>query len=261
MSCPYALRFFLCSSLPVKGKRRSIKISMGKSASTSLMVVFIVGAICCLFPGNGYTQQQNASVSVEFELSQPNLILTFTIDGTDVGWGLAANETCDLGTVDGRGAPISGAPVGNPNVNGVAGIPVNSSGAELATFTDPACIGAFYPLFTAAGGNNNNQHPNTALCILVRLFLTGGWTLSTSAQLLVSTTNVTVDQLKWKMDATASNGFQNYTAFTTSSILVDSGPGSIFITRYIYLDYGLLVEDTDVPGANAWLVTYTLVET
>jgi len=150
--------------------------------------------------------------------------------------------------------------VGNPDVNGVAGMPVDSSGAALASFTDPGCIGAFYPLFAATGGNVNNQHPSCALCILVRLLFTGGWTLSTSAQLIASTTNVTLDQLKWKRDATASNGFQSYTAFTTSSVLVDSGGASFLISRYIYIDYGLLVEYTDAPGVNTWLVTYTLVE-
>lgn len=221
----------------------------------------ILCAVISLLPNNGYSQQQNASVNVEFELVQPKMILSFTIDGTDAGWGLSANETCDLGTVDSRGAAISGAPAGYPDVNGVAGIPVNSSGASLADFFDPTCIGAFYPLFTATGGANNNQHPNSAICIYVRFLFTGGWTLSASAQLLSSTTNVTVDQLKWKMDATASNGFQSYTNFTTTSVLVDSGPASIFSTRYIYIDYGLLVEYADAPGGNSWLITYTLVET
>jgi hypothetical protein len=225
------------------------------------MMVFIAAVICCLFPGNGYAQQQSASVNVEFDLAQPKMILSFTIDGTDAGWDLSANETCNLGILDSNGTPISGAPAGDPNVNGVAGIPVNSSGAALASFYDAACIGAFYPLFAATGGSTTNQHPNTAICIRVVLLLTGGWTLSTSAQLLGSTTNVTLDQLKWKPDATASNGFQNYTAFTTSGILVDSGGASILISRYIYIDYGLLVEYADAPGANIWLVTYTLVET
>jgi hypothetical protein len=234
---------------------------MVKSASTSRMIVFIAAVICCLIAGKGFTQQQSASVNVEFELSQPKIILTFTLDGTDAGWGLAANETCDLGYAASGGTPISGAPVGNPDVNGVAGIPVDSSGAALASFTDPGCIGAFYPLFAATGGNVNNQHPGCALCILVRLLFTGGWTLSTSAQLIASTTNVSLDQLKWKRDATASNGFQSYTAFTTSGVLVDSGGASFLITRYIYIDYGLLVEYPDAPGANTWLVTYTLVET
>jgi hypothetical protein len=93
------------------------------------------------------------------------------------------------------------------------------------------------------------------------LHLTGNptWSLSTSAQLLSSTTNVTVNQLKWKMDATTSNGFQGYTAFTTSSTIIASGNSNF--RGYIYLDYGLLVEYADAPGANSWLVTYTLIST
>ncbi|MDQ1351448.1 MAG: hypothetical protein QG657_1750 [Acidobacteriota bacterium] len=234
----------------------------GKNLScTPQLFAPILCAVISLFPNNGYSQQQNASVNVEFELAQPKIILNFTIDGTDSAWGLSTNEICDLGTLDSNGTAISGAPVGNPNVNGVAGIPVNSSGAPLADFYDSTCVGAFYPLFTATGGNATNTHPSCAICIYVRFFLTGGWTLSTSAQLLSSTTNVTLDQLKWKMDATASSGFQSYTNFTTSGVLVDSGPASFFSTRYIYIDYGLLVEYADAPGANSWLVTYTLVET
>lgn len=229
--------------------------------STTSLLKLIILTVICFSHNNGYAQQQNASVNVEFEVPRPQIILTFTIDGTDAAWGMSANETCDLGIVDSRGTPISGAPAGYPDVNGVAGIPVNSSGAPLASFDDVGCIGAFYPLFVATGGNNTNQHPNSAICILERFFLTGGWTLSTSAQLLSSTANVTVDQLKWKMDATASNGFQSYTGFTTSSTLVDSGPASFLTTRYIYIDYGLLVEYEDAAGVNSWLVTYTLVET
>jgi len=223
-------------------------------ACTSPVIIFIAVAICCLFPGKGYAQQQNASVNVEFEVSPPLAILTFNLDGTDPLWDRTANEICNLGTVDSIGTPISGAPVGNPNVNGVAGLPVDTTGAPLANFYDAACIGAFYPLLAATGGNTNNNHPNCALLIRVRT--NSAWTLTYRAQLLISTTNVTVDQLKWKMDATASNGFQSYTSFPTANTLLASGAGAVN-TRY-YMDYGLLVEPADAPGANSWLVTYTL---
>ena len=224
----------------------------------ALVGIFMAAALCCLFPVSGYAQQQNASVNVEFDLGAPLNLIAFTIDGTDAGYVLSTNETCNLGYVDSMGTPISGAPVGNPDVNGTAGIPVNSSGAALASFTDPACIGAFYPLFAATGGSFKEQHPNSAVCVFVHVAGNPTWSLSTSAQLLSSTTGVTLDQLKWKMDATASNGFQNYSAFTTSSVIIASGTTNF--NDYFYMDYGLLVEYTDAPGVNTWLVTYTLVE-
>jgi hypothetical protein len=224
-------------------------------------ILYIISVIFFSAYNYLYSQQQSASVSIEFELAQPQLILNFTIDGTDAGWNLSANETCTIGNVDGRGTPISGAPVGDPNVNGVAGIPVNSTGAPLANFYDAACVGAFYPLFAATGGNNTNNHPSCAICIYIRLFWSGGWTLSSRAQLLSSTANVTLNQLKWKLDATASSGYQNYTSFTAASVQIASGGGGILVTQYLYFDYGLLVENADAPGTNVWLVTYTLTET
>ncbi|MDQ1351446.1 MAG: hypothetical protein QG657_1748 [Acidobacteriota bacterium] len=223
-------------------------------ACASTLVVPIVLTVICLLYSNSYAQQQSASAAVEFELAPPLAIIAFNIDGTDALWTRTANETCDLGNVDSRGTPISGAPVGNPNVNGIAGIPVDSTGAPLASFDDPGCVGAFYPLLAATGGGGNNNHPNSALLIRVRT--NSAWTLTYRAQLLAATTNVTVDQLKWKMDAAASNGYQGYTAFPTADTLLASGAGAVN-TRY-YVDYGLLVEDADAPGANSWLVTYTL---
>jgi hypothetical protein len=223
-------------------------------ACASTLVVPIVFAVICILYGTGYAQQQSASAAVEFELAPPLAIITFNIDGTDALWTRTANETCALGNVDSRGAPISGAPVGDPNVNGVAGIPVDSAGAPLASPDDVGCVGAFYPLFAATGGGGNNNHPNSALLIRVRT--NSAWTLTCRGQLLASTTNVTVGQLKWKMDATASNGYQSYTSFTAGNSPVASGAGGIN-TRY-YVDYGLLVEYADAPGANSWLVTYTL---
>jgi len=225
------------------------------ACASKLFVPIVLAAICFSY-NNGYAQQQNASVNVEFEVAQPLGVVRFELDGADTGYVLSGNEICDLGYVDSRGAPISGAPVGDPNVTGIAGVPVDSTGAPLASFDDVACIGAFYPLFAAAGGENNEQHPNSAICMFLHLTGNPTWSLSTSAQLLSSTTNVTVGQLKWKMDATTSNGFQSYTGFTTSGTIVASGNSNF--RGYLYLDYGLLVEYADAPGANSWLVTYTL---
>lgn len=217
------------------------------------MIVPIVLVILFFLSSRGYTQQQSASVSIEFELT-PLGVLSFEIDGTDAGMTRTENETCDLGIVDSRGTPISGAPAGEPDVNGVAGIPVDSTGAPLTSFEDAGCIGAFYPLFAAAGGGTNTLHPNCAL--LIRLQSNSAWMFTCQAQLVASTTQVTVDQLKWKMDDTASNGFQSYTNFSSAVTTIASGDGAVN-TRY-YMDYGLLVENADAPGANSWLVTYTL---
>lgn len=119
-------------------------------ASASRVFVSIVVAVICFSYGNGYAQQQNVSIGVEFELA-PMGVLAFEIDGTDAALGRTTNETCALGTVDSLGTPISGAPVGNPNVNGVAGIPVDSAGAPLADFYDAGCIGLFIPFLPPPG--------------------------------------------------------------------------------------------------------------
>lgn len=230
-----------------------MEIEKRLACASTLFIPIVLGVISLLY-NNGYAQQQSASAAVEFELAPPLAIIAFDIDGTDPLWGRTANETCDLGNVDSRGAPISGAPVGNPNVNGIAGIPVDSTGAPLASVDDAGCVGAFYPLLAATGGGGVNNHPNSAL--LMRVRTNSRWTLTYMAQLLTSTTNVTVDQLKWKMDATASNGYQSYTSFTTATTTLAFGNVGVN-TRY-YIDYGLLVEDADAPGVNSWLVTYTL---
>jgi hypothetical protein len=229
-------------------------MEIGKPFTCVSTFIPIVLAIICILCSSGYGQQQSASAAVEFELAPPLAIIAFDIDGTDPLWGRTANETCDLGNVDSRGTPISGAPVGDPNVNGVAGIPVDSAGAPLASPDTTGCVGAFYPLFAATGGGGVNNHPNSALLIRVRT--NSRWTLTYRAQLLASTTNVTVDQLKWKMDAAAANGYQGYTSFPTATTTLASGNGAVN-TRY-YIDYGLLVEYADAPGVNSWLVTYTL---
>jgi len=196
--------------------------------------------------------QQTVTLTVS---AQPQQWLRLRVDGTDPGWGLTSNERCDLGNLDARGTPISGAPSGNPNVNGVAGIPVDSSGLSLSSPDDPACIGSFYPLFSQSGGNFWIQHPNSALAIIVFSWGTQ-WQLFVQAQLARNTQNVTVDQLKWKDDLTSANGYQGYTDFTTSNTLIASGDGAWF--RFFYHDYGLLVEYEDEPGQNIWRIIYTL---
>lgn len=128
-----------------------------------------------------------------------------------------------------------------------------AGGAPLSHPDDPACVGAFYPFFQGTGGNSNNQHPNSAISIFLLTF--DRWRITTSAQLISSSANVTVDQLKWKYDETQSSGFQDYRGFTSSQQLVASGFGA---WQFFYLDFGLLVEYEDGSGPNTWIITYTL---
>ncbi|MCP2521021.1 hypothetical protein NLD30_11340 [SCandidatus Aminicenantes bacterium Aminicenantia_JdfR_composite] len=194
--------------------------------------------------------QQTATIVVN---AQPQQVLLFGIDGTDQGWGMSRDERCDFGNLDARGSPITGAPSGNPNVNGIRGTPVDSTGLPLSSSNDPACIGSFYPLFSQTGGNFWTRHPNSALAI--RIFSWGRWQLTVSAQLIANTQNVTIDQLKWKDDSTSAIGYQGYTDFSTSNVLIASGG---FTFRFFYHDYGLLVEYEDEPGTNIWRITYTI---
>lgn len=218
---------------------------------TFKFIIPIALAVICMSGSKGYSQQQSAVASAEARVKS---ITIFLIDGTDAGWDLAGNETIDIGNVDGRGSTISGAPTGNPGLNGIAGIPVDAGGSPLAHPDDPDCIGAFYPFFSAGGGHSDYRHPHSAVTLFLLTF--NQWRISTSARLLSSTPNVTVDQLKWKMDETPAKGFQNYIDFTTSEHIVASGSAS---WGFFYLDYGLLVEHEDEPGPNVWLITYTLI--
>lgn len=186
--------------------------------------------------------------------AQPLQVFNIMVDGTDHGWGDTRNEFCNLGLVDARGTPIFGAPPGDPDVNGVGGIPVDSEGRPLSSPEDPACIGSFYPLFSAEGGNSGRHHPNSAISVWVHVNAQEEWNLTVRAELIRNTQNVTIDQLKWKDDLTPSNGFQGYTSFSNSETFIMSGRG----TQFIYHDYGLLVEYEDGAGRNVWRITYTL---
>jgi hypothetical protein len=198
-----------------------------------------------------YTQQQSAAVLTEAHIKASAI---FILDATDAGWELSDNEVLELGNVDARGTAISGAPAGDPDVNGTKGIPVSPGGVPLSTPDGPDCRGAFYSFFPAAGGTHSNQHPHAAICIFLLTF--SRWRITCSAQLLGSSSNVTVDQLKWKRDDLPAHGPKDYTDFTTSESLVASGVGA---WQFFYLDYGLLVEYEDGSGANTWVITYTLV--
>ena len=214
-------------------------------------VLIVLFTLCLVGGERVYTQQQSATVFAKATVKQ---FAIFLLDATDAGWGLSGNEISELGNVDARGSAISGAPAGDPDVNGSVGIPVNAAGAPMVDPDDPNCVGAFYPLFPASGGNTNNQHPNSAICIFLLTFQR--WSITASAQLIGSTPNVTLDQLKWKMDGSPSSGYQDYIDFTTSEYTLASGS---WAWQYYYVDYGLLVEYEDGSGSNTWLITYTLV--
>jgi hypothetical protein len=176
------------------------------------------------------------------------------VDATDAGWNPSGNEIIELGNVDAVGTVISGAPAGDPNINGINGIPVGEGGAPLSNPYDSKCRGAFYSFFPGTGGNKNNQHPQSAVCIFLLTF--GRWKITSSARLINSTPNVSVNQLKWKMDGASALGARDYIDFTTSEDIVASG---VDAWQFFYLDYGLLVEYDDAPGTNTWLITYTLI--
>jgi len=214
-------------------------------------LLLLLGLLYLLSSAKSLSTQQNVTLVVD---AQPQQWLRLWIDGVDPGWGATTNEICDLGNLDARGTPITGATSGLPDINGIAGIPVSSTGAPLASSNDPDCIGSFYPIFSATGGNFWIQHPSSALVILVSSSET--WQLYTQAQLTSQTINVTAEQLKWKSDSTSSSGYQGYTDFTSANTLISSGNPVFF--RFLYLDLGLLVEYEDEPGTNVWSIIYTL---
>ena len=205
-------------------------------------------------------ETKSSAVTVQADI---NDVLVLIIDGTDLGENLysedyTTSETCNLGTVDALGTPITG---GDPGVNNVKGDPVDASGNELKSPYDPSCIGSFYQFFKTDGKNDPTHHSNSAIGIYAKG--TNVNTYSFVAQAAVSgTANVTVDQLKGKEDGTAAltAGYSNYTAFTTTPYPIRTGgPGTLEF--HLFHDYGLLVEFTDTAGTNIWNITYTLATT
>lgn len=213
-------------------------------------IYYVVFSIFLVW-GFVYSQQQSVTASAEANI---RAVTIFVIDGTDAGWGRSSSEIIEIGVVDAIGSRISGVPIGNPDINGISGIPVNAYGSPVPSYTDPNCIGAFYPILSATGGNSGAHHPNSALSVFLLTF--SRWRISVNAQLINSSPGVSVNQLKWKFDGTSANGFQGYKDFTSSEKEVASGSGA---WHFFYIDYGLVVEHEDGPGLNTWLITYTLI--
>lgn len=191
--------------------------------------------------------------------------LTFILDGTDAGGSLPAGnytaaETCNFGTLDAGGGAITG---GDALVTGETGLPVDASGADLSGgdgFFDPNCVGAFYQFFSVVGAPSTLNHDTAALGIYARGSHVTSYTLTVSAA-VAGDASVTVDQLKWKANATTGgSGYGDYTDFAAASATITSG-GPSNINLMLYHDYGLLVEYTDVTGNYTWTVTYTMTTT
>lgn len=190
--------------------------------------------------------------------------LTFILDATDAGGSLvggdySVNETSNLGIVDAGGTATAG---GDAAILGISGLPVNAAGLDLSAgdgFFDLNCVGAFYPFLVATAGMNPTQHNNAALAIYARGSRVNSYDLSTSA-IVAGDPSVTDSQLKWKDDATASNGFQGYTDFSGVGVSIASGGVGGF-HMLLFHDYGLLVEYDDAPGNFTWTIIYTLTTT
>ena len=190
--------------------------------------------------------------------------LTFILDATDPGQNLnggdyTVNETSNIGMVDAGGTATAG---GDATIVGIAGLPVDAGGNDLSAgdgFFDPNCIGAFYPFLEATGGSNPTQHPNTAMGIYARGSRVNSYDLSTTA-VVVGDPSVSVGQLKWKDDGTASPGSTGYTDFSGVSVSIASGGVGGF-RLLLFHDMGLSVEFDDAPGNYTWTITYTLTTT
>jgi hypothetical protein len=223
---------------------------------------FLVGgsvlAFCFFLSVPLVNTQQTADVTVSAQFQS---ILILLVDGTDDGHNLlggdyTTSENCNFGNVDAIGTAITG---GDTMVNGITGTPVDASGNPLTSAYDPNCDGSFYPVLSGTGTNSVTDRTDAGIGIFALGVQPGGtsYTLDVTAQLSSNTTNVTIDQLKWKDDADSSSGYTGYTAFSTTSANIDSAT-SILYRQIFYHDYGLLVQFEDEPGTNTWIVTYTL---
>jgi hypothetical protein len=222
---------------------------------SAITLVFLFGM------GVSLMAQSNDTVTVNAEIRG---FLSFVVDGTDAGGSLVAGdyttaETCDFGVSDAGGGAITG---GDALVTGQTGLPVDGAGLDLGAggFFDPTCVGAFYRFFDAVGAPDRFNHDDAAVGIFARGSRVTSYSLDVAAIVTPGTgdASVTVDQLKWKANATTGgSGYTDYTSFSGASTNITSG-GAGAIQMELYHDYGLLVEFADTPGTYTWTVTYTL---
>lgn len=197
--------------------------------------------------------QTNDTVTVNATIRSS---LTFVLDGTDANTTYTAAETCAFGTLDAGGGPITG---GDALVTGLAGLPVDATGADLSAgdgFFDPTCVGAFYQFFTTTGAPTRTAHDDAALGIYAKGSYVTSCDLTVSAA-VAGDASVTVGQLKWKSNGGA---YGTYASFTAAPVNF-SATGTGAINLMLFHDYGLVVEYADVIGNYTWTVTYTLTTT
>jgi hypothetical protein len=188
-------------------------------------------------------------------------------DGTDDGNDLfpeaedgnyTASEACKFGNVDALGTAISG---GDSMVEGIEGVLVDSSGNPLISPPLTNSVGSFYPIFEIAGDNDERDHPNACLGIVGLGSYVDNFNLVVSATVATSSTTpgtpVSVGQLKWKDDASASSGgYNGYHDFAALHATILTGTG--VVNFLLFHDYGLLVLFANATGSVTWTILYTL---
>jgi hypothetical protein len=221
--------------------------------------------ILCLFLFAPVLFSPDATVSVTANFQSLLLLAT---DGTDTGNNLfteigdyTASEVCNFGSVDALGTAISG---GDSMVNGQEGRPVDSTGNPLMNPRPPNCVGSFYSIFEAQGGNDETDHKNACMGIVGLGSYVDNFNLVVSATVAGSVTPgataVSVGQLKWKDDRTASiGGYTGYTDFAALPQTILTGTG--VVSFLLFHDYGLLVLYANATGIVTWTITYTLTAT
>jgi len=220
--------------------------------------------ILCLFLFAQVFFSQDATVSVTANFQS---FLTLLTDGTDTGNDLFPDtgdgdytilEACNFGNVNALGTEISG---GDPMVDGIEGVLVDSTGNPIISPPLTNSVGSFYPILETAGGNDERDHPNACLGIVGLGSYVDNFNLVVSATVSGSVTPggtaVSVGQLKWKDDATASSGgYIGYTDFAALPHTILTGAG--VVNFLLFHDYGLLVLFANVTGIVTWTITYTL---
>jgi hypothetical protein len=220
--------------------------------------------ILCLFLLAPVLLSPDATVSVTANFQSLLLLAT---DGTDTGNNIfseigdyTASEVCNFGSVDALGTPISG---GDSMVDGIEGRPVDSNGNPLMNPRPPNCVGSFYPILEAQGGNDENDHRSACLGIVGLGSYVDNFNLVVSATVIspaTTATPVSVGQLKWKDDASASSGgYTGYTDFAAAPHEILAGTG--VVNFLLFHDYGLLVLYANATGIVTWTITYTLTAT
>ena len=221
--------------------------------------------ILCLFLFAPVLYSPDATVSVTANFQS---FLTLLTDGTDLGNDLFSEvgdytilEACNFGNVDALGTAISG---GDSMVDGIEGVLVDINGDPIIGPPLTDSVGSFYPILEAAGGNNETDHPTACLGIVGLGSYLDNFNLVVSAIVTgpaaTTGTPVSVDQLKWKPDGTASGGGDDgYTGFAELPDEIYTGTG--VVNFLLFHDYGLLVLFANATGSVRWTITYTLAAT